>query len=43
VVANLSDIITVLTRVQVLAEGNYADLSKDERVKEPIWGRSWLN
>ena len=34
VVASLSDIITVLTRGQVLAEGNYADLTKDERVKE---------
>ena len=38
VVANLSDIITVLTRGQVLAEGNYADLSKDERVKEAYLG-----
>jgi ABC-type branched-subunit amino acid transport system ATPase component len=33
VVANLSNIITVLTRGHVLAEGNYADLSKDERVR----------
>ena len=38
VVANLSDTITVLTRGQVLAEGNYADLSKDERVKEAYLG-----
>jgi branched-chain amino acid transport system ATP-binding protein len=42
VVANLSDIITVLTRGHVLAEGNYADLSKDERVKEAAEGRSPL-
>ena len=38
VVANLSDIITVLTRGHVLAEGNYADLSKDVRVKEAYLG-----
>ena len=38
VVANLSDIITVLTRGRVLAEGNYADLTKDERVKEAYLG-----
>ncbi|OQW53047.1 MAG: ABC transporter ATP-binding protein [Proteobacteria bacterium SG_bin9] len=38
VVANLSDIITVLTRGHVLAEGNYADLTKDERVKEAYLG-----
>src|SRR6187401_3633853 len=38
VVANLSDIITVLTRGQVLAEGNYAELTKDERVKEAYLG-----
>src|ERR1700740_2095456 len=38
VVANLSDIITVLTRGQVLAQGNYANLSKDERVKEAYLG-----
>ena len=38
VVANMSDIITVLTRGQVLAEGNYADLSRDERVKEAYLG-----
>ena len=38
VVANLSDIITVLTRGQVLAEGNYTELTKDERVKEAYLG-----
>jgi branched-chain amino acid transport system ATP-binding protein len=38
VVANLSDIITVLTRGHVLAEGNYNDLTKDERVKEAYLG-----
>ena len=38
VVANLSDIITVLTRGQVLAQGNYAELTKDERVKEAYLG-----
>ena len=38
VVADLSDTITVLTRGQVLAQGNYAELSKDERVKEAYLG-----
>jgi branched-chain amino acid transport system ATP-binding protein len=38
VVSNLSDIITVLTRGKVLAEGSYADLTKDERVKEAYLG-----
>ncbi|MGB3272141.1 MAG: ABC transporter ATP-binding protein [Xanthobacteraceae bacterium] len=38
VVADLSDTITVLTRGRVLAEGSYADLSKDERVKEAYLG-----
>ena len=38
VVANLSDVITVLTRGQVLAHGNYTELSKDERVKEAYLG-----
>ena len=38
VVADLSDTITVLTRGSVLAEGSYADLSKDERVKEAYLG-----
>lgn len=38
VVANLSDTITVLARGQVLAEGTYADLSKDERVTEAYLG-----
>ena len=38
VVANLSDRITVLTRGQILAEGDYATLTKDERVKEAYLG-----
>lgn len=38
VVANLSDIITVLTRGQVLAQGHYSELTKDERVKEAYLG-----
>jgi branched-chain amino acid transport system ATP-binding protein len=38
VVANLSHTITVLTRGQVLAQGNYSELSKDERVKEAYLG-----
>jgi branched-chain amino acid transport system ATP-binding protein len=38
VVANLSDTITVLTRGRILAEGSYADLTKDERVKEAYLG-----
>ena len=38
VVANLSDVITVLTRGQVLAEGNYNNLTQDERVKEAYLG-----
>ena len=38
VVANLSDIITVLTRGKVLAEGHYTELTKDERVKEAYLG-----
>ncbi len=38
VVANLSDVITVLTRGKVLAEGRYADLIEDERVKEAYLG-----
>jgi branched-chain amino acid transport system ATP-binding protein len=38
VVANLSNVITVLTRGRVLAEGSYAELSKDERVKEAYLG-----
>jgi branched-chain amino acid transport system ATP-binding protein len=38
VVADLSDIITVLTRGRVLAEGSYAELCKDERVKEAYLG-----
>lgn len=38
VVANLSDTITVLTRGRVLAEGGYAELTKDPRVKEAYLG-----
>jgi branched-chain amino acid transport system ATP-binding protein len=38
VVANLSDTITVLTRGKVLAEGNYATLTKDPGVKEAYLG-----
>ena len=38
VVANLSDTITVLTRGQVLTEGPYSELAKDERVKEAYLG-----
>jgi branched-chain amino acid transport system ATP-binding protein len=40
VVANLSDTITVLTRGQVLAEGDYATLSKHPQVKEAYLGAS---
>jgi branched-chain amino acid transport system ATP-binding protein len=38
VVSQLSDVITVLTRGSVLAEGSYADLAGDERVKEAYLG-----
>ncbi len=38
VVANLSHIITVLARGRVLAEGDYATISKDERVIEAYIG-----
>ena len=38
VVANLSNTITVLTRGRVLAEGDYSELTKDERVKEAYLG-----
>jgi len=38
VVSNLSHHITVLTRGKVLAEGDYATLTKDERVKEAYLG-----
>ncbi len=39
VVADLCDRITVLTRGEVLAEGNYASVSKDARVIESYIGR----
>jgi branched-chain amino acid transport system ATP-binding protein len=42
VVANLSDIITVLTRGQVLAEGNTPTPSRTSASRKPIWGRSQL-
>jgi branched-chain amino acid transport system ATP-binding protein len=38
VVSNLSHHITVLTRGHILAEGDYATLTKDERVKEAYLG-----
>ena len=38
VVADLSDFITVLARGRVLAEGDYATVSKDERVIEAYIG-----
>ncbi len=38
VVANLSDRITVLTRGQVLAEGDYKTVSADPRVREAYLG-----
>lgn len=38
VVANLSDVITVLARGKVLAEGDYATVSKDERVIDAYIG-----
>lgn len=38
VVSTLSDKITVLTRGRILAEGSYADLTTDERVKEAYLG-----
>ncbi len=38
VVASLSDRITVLARGQVLAEGDYATVSKDPRVVEAYIG-----
>ena len=38
VVANLSDRITVLTRGQILAEGDYQTVSTDPRVREAYLG-----
>jgi branched-chain amino acid transport system ATP-binding protein len=38
VVANLSDRITVLARGEILAEGSYAEVSKDPRVVEAYMG-----
>ncbi|OAF12312.1 ABC transporter ATP-binding protein [Bradyrhizobium centrolobii] len=38
VVSDLSDAITVLTRGRVLAEGNYQELTNDQRVKEAYLG-----
>ena len=38
VVADLSHTITVLTRGRVLAEGSYAEVSKNEEVREAYMG-----
>jgi branched-chain amino acid transport system ATP-binding protein len=38
VVANLSDTITVLTRGRVLAEGDYATVSKNPEVRQAYLG-----
>jgi branched-chain amino acid transport system ATP-binding protein len=38
VVADLSDTITVLTRGQVLAEGDYATVSQDPAVRQAYMG-----
>jgi branched-chain amino acid transport system ATP-binding protein len=38
VVANLSDRITVLARGEILAEGPYAEVSRDPRVVEAYMG-----
>ena len=44
VVANLSDVITVLTRGQVLAQGNYAELVQGRARQGSLsGGRSWLS
>ena len=39
VVSTLSDKITVLQRGEILAEGDYADVSKNPQVMERTWGR----
>jgi len=38
VVADLSDVITVLTRGQVLAEGSYAEVADNPEVREAYLG-----
>jgi branched-chain amino acid transport system ATP-binding protein len=38
VVADLSDIITVLQRGEILAEGTYEEVSRDPRVREAYMG-----
>ena len=38
VVADLSDIITVLTRGEILAEGPYAEVSRNPAVREAYMG-----
>ena len=38
VVADLSDVITVLTRGEILAEGSYSDVSKNAAVREAYMG-----
>jgi branched-chain amino acid transport system ATP-binding protein len=39
VVADLADHITVLAEGQVLAEGSYADIASDERVRSAYIGK----
>ena len=43
VVANLCDRITVLTRGSVLAEGTYAEVSKNPKVLEAFVGSDDMN
>ena len=38
VVSNLCDRVTVLQRGEILAEGSYAEVSADERVKQAYMG-----